>query len=196
MCFYFHSFQKKSFFFSISTQKNSKTNMAAALVREPGANHVKWIAVPVNENSLKTLEEEEEEVVVKECRTELIHHVFSTMDTLPMLALKYGTSVCEIKRLNRITTLDFTEEGSYLTIPTNSYLASSEEISNGSPPNIRGMMITDFGAVTLCTREEANYYLSSNDWNIGAALEDRRNDVEWEEKASRESRGQRSAVVQ
>eukprot|EP01060_Flectonema_neradi_P008028 TRINITY_DN1572_c2_g1_i1.p1 TRINITY_DN1572_c2_g1~~TRINITY_DN1572_c2_g1_i1.p1 ORF type:complete len:180 (+),score=39.94 TRINITY_DN1572_c2_g1_i1:37-540(+) len=162
--------------------------MTAMLVREPEAEFAAWIALPVSVNEpIKTavknvetaFDDDDDDNEIK-----FVDHIFTSLDTLPMLALKYGTSSCEIKRVNRITTLDFMEEGTVLRVPTNRYLASTEEIQNGAPPNITTQMANDFAAVTGCPREEAVYYLSSNDWNIGAALQERRDDMLWEEQQS------------
>eukprot|EP00761_Pharyngomonas_kirbyi_P011642 gb/GECH01011668.1/.p1 GENE.gb/GECH01011668.1/~~gb/GECH01011668.1/.p1 ORF type:complete len:202 (+),score=63.71 gb/GECH01011668.1/:1-606(+) len=116
------------------------------------------------------------------------HKIKKDTDTLTGLAISYGVSVENIKRANNIISsdLDFYEK-EFLIIPDPDH-PNPQLIEDDKPAINQVKTIRLFSESANCSREEAKYYLSSNDWDFRTALEEYRADIEWENDQMIDSR--------
>jgi polyhydroxyalkanoate synthesis regulator phasin len=116
----------------------------------------------------------------------VLHQINFHSDTITSIALKYGVTEEDIKRLNRLSDLDI-YEGSTLIIPKSDIetvrnLIDEDALRLSTEERKQKALITQFCKTFKTNREEARYYLSSNEWNMHDAGEEFKEDLEWEKQ--------------
>merc|ERR1719487_2355291 len=116
----------------------------------------------------------------------VIHTINFTIDTITSIALQYGVTEEDIKRLNRLSDLDI-YEGSTLVIPKSSIetvrnLIDEEALRLNAEERKQKALLRQFVKMFKAGYDEARYYLSSNDWNMHEACEEYKEDLKWEKE--------------
>ena len=123
--------------------------------------------------------------VPKKSAPTVVMHPVNMLDTLAQLAVRYDTTAEVIQRDNRIRNIDLCPPGTVLKItPGSRYPGKSVENPEASmidkrrdAVKIMRMMIGMDVPV-----EEVEFYLKSHDWDVTAAMKERKEDMEWERK--------------
>jgi len=111
-----------------------------------------------------------------------VTHIILETETLQGIALKYGVTVTEIKKLNKMTT-DALHERTLLKIP----VANDNKEWQTDPAQLEELLkkrlIARFKRETkTATNEEALYYLENNSGDFVAAIREFRADEAWEKQ--------------
>lgn len=123
----------------------------------------------------------------------LVKHKVLPGDDLTDLAVRYGSSVASIKAANRRIVFEVLDNvwGETINIPATRVpvdapvdpVASAAAAKKNKEFFARRSFLTECGG--KCTDAEAGFYLEENDWEVAAALEQWRDDVEWEAQQQR-----------
>jgi LysM repeat protein len=103
-------------------------------------------------------------------------------DTLPGIAFKYGVTVREIKEANKMTH-DMIYGYTQLLIPRKPHHKSSlPSYEPENEENLKKQLVNRFRRTQLVSEEEARYYLELADWRYDRAVNERKEDLEFERK--------------
>jgi len=110
-------------------------------------------------------------------------HMVRMTDTLPGLALKYHTSVSEIKKLNKITHNNDVYGYAEIKIPRNPNVVIHAEMETEEDISLKRKQLTNRLIKTHnIPIEVARYYLELNEYDFMKATQEFIDDVEWEKK--------------
>jgi len=133
--------------------------------------------VPEDDEILIVEKEKEKEKIEPVDDTYVIHNVELT-DTLVGISLYYQVKIEDIQKANNLKTQQIYHHKT-LIIPNSNYKA---KIPTGeSEANIKLRREQSLMREVSCSREEAKYYLESCDYNLQEAIQEWKNDSEWEE---------------
>jgi LysM repeat protein len=115
-----------------------------------------------------------------------LHTINWQVDTITSIALQYGVTEEDIKRLNKLSDLDI-YEGNTLVIPktdveTVRNLIDEDALRQLSEERKQKALIQIFVKTFKSGYDEARYYLSSNQWNMHDAGEEYKEDLVWEQQ--------------
>ena len=123
----------------------------------------------------------------------LVKHKVVPGDDLTDLAVRYGSSVASIKAANRRIVFEVLDNvwGETIDIPATRVpvdasvdpAASAAAARKNKEFFARRSFLSECGG--KCTEAEAGFYLEENDWEVQAALEQWRDDVEWDAEQQR-----------
>jgi len=110
----------------------------------------------------------------------IVTHMVLNIDTIQGLALKYGTTSEEIKRLNKLRSDDIFTRSSILIPATR--MPDFEDIDLETMEKLlEQRLLTRFKRhLGLVDDEEARYYLEATNFDFTAAVRDYRGDMDWE----------------
>jgi hypothetical protein len=114
----------------------------------------------------------------------VIHTVLNS-DTFSGLLLRYKIKAIELRRVNQFSGTNLSLAPSHLIIPLNETRCLQQIRLQDTESNEYKSQIlsTEFPQLTTTERKA---YLEMNDWDVEAALQDIRNDLQWEEDGNEE----------
>eukprot|EP01006_Ploeotia_vitrea_P011897 TRINITY_DN3161_c0_g1_i1.p1 TRINITY_DN3161_c0_g1~~TRINITY_DN3161_c0_g1_i1.p1 ORF type:complete len:221 (+),score=38.15 TRINITY_DN3161_c0_g1_i1:60-722(+) len=127
----------------------------------------------------------QEECPEGETPPNVIFHKLEHDDTLHGLALRYGTSQAAIKQLNSLLSgdLDLLPSTTVLQIPTGGKDIKHYDKLKSVPlseEDKKERKLRKFMDDHKCSRQEAHFYLTSNDWDWDLAMSECMADKKWE----------------
>ena len=103
-------------------------------------------------------------------------HTVSRVDTLAGIALRYKTTRETIKKVNRMYN-DLVWQRDFLWIPKTGDSRGPAPAQALQPQ--KEDLIRVFALTSKCTREEASFYLSENNWDMKLSLQNWHEDATW-----------------
>lgn len=149
-------------------------------------------------HKIAAIEEEEEKIIEAEREREaqrasikagketeaFFEHLYVSGETLPGLALRYGVTVQDIKRANGILHSNMDPGVKVLHIPkrlNQAPAARAPPPANKADQLVGTLQAAAKGEGLSLGRQEARFYLSDADDNVGLALDKLKEDVAWEQ---------------
>eukprot|EP01100_Stratorugosa_tubuloviscum_P000828 TRINITY_DN1185_c3_g2_i1.p1 TRINITY_DN1185_c3_g2~~TRINITY_DN1185_c3_g2_i1.p1 ORF type:complete len:170 (-),score=71.92 TRINITY_DN1185_c3_g2_i1:48-485(-) len=128
---------------------------------------------------MATLSEEEQEKLIE---LGFVKHQVMATDTLTGIALKYGVTIDEIKKTNKLFTNDVcVRKVIYVRIGREDKLNLREIVIESSETQLKRKLVKQFKMKTNCTdSNEITSYLVDNDWDLQKSIENYLNDIKWE----------------